>query len=109
LANTGSYNNALAFTFVSYTKDTRINFSTGVQVFSIHEELFHYQGPLIPGSQEPPKFAQLLFYDPDYATDVRLQRYTTLYQSVLKQLSLELFACNPFISLYKCYGSFCRA
>ena len=99
--NIRSYNNALAFTSVSYTKDTRIDFSMGVQVFSIHGELFHYQGSLIPGSQEAPKFAQLLFYDPDYATDVRMQRHTQLDQSVLKQLALELLACNPFISLYK--------
>ena len=99
--NIRSYNNALAFTSVSYTKDTRIDFSAGVQVFSIHGELFHYQGPLIPGSQEVPKFAQLLFYDPDYATDVRLQRHTMLNQSILRQLGLELEACNPFIDLYK--------
>jgi len=99
--NIRSYNNALAFTSVSYTKDTRINFSTGVQVFSIHGELFHYQGSLIPGSQEALKFAQLLFYDLDYATDVCLQQHTMLNQSILRQLALELLACNPFISLYK--------
>jgi hypothetical protein len=55
--NIRSYNSALAFTSVSYTKDTRIDFSTGVQVFSIHGELFHYQGSLIPKSQEALKFA----------------------------------------------------
>jgi hypothetical protein len=99
--NVRSYNNALAFTSVSYTKDTRIDFSTGVQVFSIHGELYHYQGPLTPGSQETPKFAQLLFYNPDCATDVRLQRHKSLNPSILRQLALELDACNPFIPLYR--------
>ena len=99
--NIRSYNSALAFTSVSYTKDTRIDFSTGVQVFSIHGELFHYQGPLLHGSQELPKFAQLFFYDPDYATNVRMQQHPDLDRSILKQLSLELDAYNPFIPIYK--------
>jgi hypothetical protein len=47
--NIRAYNSALAFTSVSYTKDTRTNLSRGLYCFQIHGELFHYQGPLIPG------------------------------------------------------------
>jgi hypothetical protein len=49
--NIRAYNSALAFTSVSYTKDTRTDLSRGLHCFQIHGELFHYQGPLEPGSQ----------------------------------------------------------
>ncbi len=52
-----AYNSALTFTSVSYTKDTRIDLTRGVHCFQIHEELFYYQGPLIPGSQDILAFA----------------------------------------------------
>jgi hypothetical protein len=70
--NIRAYNSTLAFTSVSYTKDTRTDLSRGLYCFQIHGELFHYQGPLEPGLQQVPAFAQLFFYDPDYATDLRL-------------------------------------
>jgi hypothetical protein len=70
--NIRAYNSALAFTSVSYTKDTRTDLSRGLHCFQIHGELFHYQGPLEPGPQQAPTFAQLFFYDPDYATDIRV-------------------------------------
>jgi hypothetical protein len=43
------YNSALAFTSISYTQDKR-SAHGGVQVFRIQGQLFHYQGPLQPGS-----------------------------------------------------------
>jgi hypothetical protein len=55
--NIRAYNSALAFTSVSYTKDTRTDLSRGLHCFQIHGELFHYQGPLQPGSQDTPAFA----------------------------------------------------
>jgi hypothetical protein len=55
--NIRAYNSALAFTSVSYTKDTRTDLSCGLHCFQIHDKLFHYQGPLQPGSQEAPAFA----------------------------------------------------
>lgn len=95
------YNMALAFTSVSYNKDIRFSDRGGIQVFRIQGELFHYQGPLIPGSQDTPCFAQLFFYDPEYATDIRMQRYTDLDRGILSRITQELLDCNPFISIYK--------
>jgi hypothetical protein len=46
----------LAFTSVSYIKDTRTNLSRDLYYFQIYGELFHYQGPLEPGSQQVPAF-----------------------------------------------------
>jgi hypothetical protein len=35
------YNSALAFTSISYNKDTRVSLRGGIQCFQIHGELFH--------------------------------------------------------------------
>ena len=99
--NIRAYNGALAFTSVSYTKDTRLDLSSGLHCFQIHGELFHYQGPLVAGSQEVPSFAQLFFYDPDYATNVRATRYPQLDRTILAELAQVLTDCNPFIHIYQ--------
>ena len=99
--NIRAYNSALAFTSVSYTKDTRTDLSRGLHCFQIHGELFHYQGPLVPGSQEAPAFAQLFFYDPDHATNLRLQHRPLLNRTILHGLHNMLTDCNPFVQIYK--------
>ena len=75
--------------------------SRGISLFSIHGELFHFQGPLVPGSQEIPCFAQLFFYDPDYATTTRMARYPTLNRGLLTRLTGMLSECNHNLQLYK--------
>jgi hypothetical protein len=67
--NIRAYNGALTFTSMSYTKDSRLDLSSGLHCFQVHGEVFHYQGPLLPSSQELPSFAQLFFYDPEYAAE----------------------------------------
>ncbi len=99
--NIRAYNSALAFTSVSYTKDARTDLSRGLHCFQIHGELFHYQGPLEPGPQQAPAFAQLFFYDPDYATDVRLQHRPSLDRTILRGLHGMLADYNPLIRIYK--------
>lgn len=96
-----SYNSALAFTSVSYNKDLRLNLTAGIQCFQIHGDLFHYQGPLDLSSQEAPQFAQLFFYDSDFATRTRHARNPTLNPTTLRALTDMLFECNPFIPLYQ--------
>ena len=100
-ANIRAYNSAFAFTSVSYKKDGRINFTGGIQCFQIHGQLFHFQGPLRPAEHEVPSFAQLFFYDPAYATDIRANNYPHLDRTVLLQLIDMLTDCNPFITVYK--------
>ena len=99
--NIRAYNSALAFTSVSYTKDTRTDLSRGLHCFQIHGDLFHYQGPLEHGSQETPTFAQLFFYDPDFATGIRLQYRPQLDRTILRGLHDMLTDHNPFIRIYK--------
>ena len=96
-----SYNNALTLTSCSFKRDTRIDFSRGVQCFQIHGALYHYQGPLVPRPGETPSFAQLFFYDPQTANSIRLQRYSGLQAHILGELTDLLIQYNPFISLYR--------
>lgn len=95
------YNAALSFTSLKYNKDERLNNRGGIQCFQIHGEIFHRQGPLIAGSQETPAFAQLFFYDPEYATEIRKDRHPQLDRNILLQLHTELIDYNPFIDIYK--------
>jgi len=95
------YNSALAFTSVSYNKDTRVSLRGGIQCFQIHGELFHYQGPLIATDGQTPAFAQLFFYDPAYATDVRMDRHPTLDRAILEDLLDMLTNYSPFFLIYK--------
>jgi hypothetical protein len=99
--NIRAYNCAFAFTSISYKKDTRIDFSRGIQCFQIHGELFHFQGPLQPAPHAEPSFAQLFFYDPLFATNIRATNFPRLDRTVLLQLTDMLTDYNPFITVYK--------
>jgi hypothetical protein len=90
------YNNALAFTSVSYTRDARIDENSGIQSFQIHGELFHYQSPLQPNTQETPAFAQLFFYDPSYATEARRLQHPHAY-STRNSIQRSLDSCYSYL------------
>jgi hypothetical protein len=99
--NLRAYNCAFAFTSVSYKKDTRIDYAGGIQCFQIYRQLFYFQGPLRPALYEVPSFAQLFFYDPAYAADVRANNFPHLDRTVLLRLTEMLTDCNPFITVYR--------
>lgn len=61
----------------------------------------HFQGPLLNVDGEQPLFAQLWFYDPEFATELRCQRDTSLQPHILGQLTEMLMDVNPWIALYK--------
>ncbi|KAH8815761.1 hypothetical protein F5884DRAFT_852225 [Xylogone sp. PMI_703] len=70
--NIRGYNSALVFTSLKYTEDDRTDtMGPGITCFTIHGSLYYLQGPLQPGSQTVLAFAQLFFYDADYATNIR--------------------------------------
>lgn len=96
------YNSALTFTSVKYNSDERIAAQGGgVTCFQIHGELYHLQGPLTAAANDAPTFAQLYFYDPLYAAQLRQQGHPNLDLAVLQRLTNELNTVNPFIPLYK--------
>ncbi|CUS15161.1 unnamed protein product, partial [Tuber aestivum] len=58
-------------------------------------------GPLQPEPGSIPAFAQLYFYDPQYAADLRQSTHPRLDSSVLLALTNELHQVNPYIHIYK--------
>jgi hypothetical protein len=99
--NIRAYNCIFAFMSISYKKDTRIDFSRGIQCFQIYGKLFYFQGPLQPALYTEPSFIQLFFYDPLFATNIRATNFPRLDRTVLLQLTDMLTDCNPFITVYK--------
>lgn len=100
--NIREYNGALTFTSVKYTADNRPAAQNGgITCFQIHGELFHMQGPLQPAPNTTPCFAQLYFYDPIYASQIRHSAHPRLNLEILQRITAELNTVNPFITLYK--------
>ena len=96
-----AYNAALSFTSLNYTTTDR-GASGGVNCFQIHGELYHLQGPLDTATGQSPRYAQLYFYDPAYATDTHLRANTELDGTILRGLlDMLIDVGNPFISLYQ--------
>lgn len=59
------------------------------------------QGPLVPNTPESAQYAQLFFYNPAYAANLRHQRNQNLDLGILRDLTDMLHDVNPFISIYK--------
>ena len=96
------YNAAFSFTSLQYTRDDRPTAnSPGIQVFQIHGELYHRNGPLTPSPGQLPHYAQLFLYDPTYATEVRQMLNLSLDFGIFSAISSALFEMNPFNQLYK--------
>ena len=94
------YNAALSFTSLDCTTTDR-GASGGVNCFQIHGELYHLQGPLDAAAGQAPRYAQLYFYDPAYATEARLRANTELDGSILRGLLNMLNDNNPYIRMYQ--------
>ena len=96
------YNAALSFTSLNCTVTNRGASGGGVNCFQIHGELYHLQGPLDTTAGQAPRYAQLYFYDPVYATNTRLRANTELDAIILRRL-LDMLddVDNPYIRLYQ--------
>ena len=94
----------MAFISINCTVTDRGVARGGPNCFQIYGELYHLQGPLEPPADVAPRYAQLYFYDPSYAKDVRLRAHpntqldATILQYLTNMLSNER---NPFITLYQ--------
>ncbi|KAK3338129.1 hypothetical protein B0H65DRAFT_501820 [Neurospora tetraspora] len=99
------YNNAFAFTSIKCNQETHGR-SGGVMDFQIYGGLYHLQGPLQSDGSGPPTFAQLYIYDPQAApntqvtADRRLQSYTDLDPTFVREFTQFLHHNNPYISMY---------
>lgn len=73
----------------------------GPNSFEVHGEVYHMQGPLDADVTEDAVYAQLFFYNPAYAADLRHIQNVTLDRIVLDDLSQMLEDVNPFIGIYQ--------
>ncbi|PIA65620.1 hypothetical protein AQUCO_00100849v1 [Aquilegia coerulea] len=79
--NIRAYNASNAFTSLGVKMDDRILNGRGPKAFTIHGELCHNVGSLIPEIRKVPSYAQLYIYDSNSATDYRNKRNPQLLEN----------------------------
>ena len=95
------YNAAFAFTSMGCNADTRVISQGRPEVFHVHGKVYHTQGPLEANSPQNARYAQLYFYDSDYAADLRHQQNPKLDQQTMGDLTQMLEHHDLFISVYR--------
>ena len=74
---------------------------SGPSSFRIHCILHHLMGALISPDGLQPSFAQLYIYDPEEATNRRVQSNPQLDPAILLDLHTILRGVHPYAPLYK--------
>ena len=74
---------------------------SGPSSFRIHGTLHHLMGALIPPDGLQPSFAQLYIYDPEEATNRRVQGNPQLDPGILLDLHTTIRDINHYAPLYK--------
>ncbi|KAG5556990.1 hypothetical protein RHGRI_007292 [Rhododendron griersonianum] len=100
-AKTRAYNAANAFTSLGATLDTRVLSGRGPTSFTIHGELRHRTGSLMPLPNQEASYAQLYIYDPNSALDIRNSRNPKLRRDVLGTIQDSLLQVNPFVGKFR--------
>jgi acyl transferase domain-containing protein len=95
------YNSAVSFTSLGVKLDERALNNSGPRAFSIHGELHHLQGSLLPQEGNQPVYAQLFIYDSQEATDIRANRNPNLDPNILRELHDILFRYHPWAQICK--------
>ncbi|KAH7865614.1 hypothetical protein Vadar_008921 [Vaccinium darrowii] len=95
------YNVANAFTSLGATFDDRVLGGRGPTSFTIHGELRHRTGSLLPLPGYDASYAQLYIYDPDSALEVRSRRNPQLRRDVLQTIQGCLSEVNAFVGKYR--------
>ena len=81
--------------------DDRVLTGRGPTSFTIHGELLHWSGTLLPEEGQEGSYAQLYIYDPDAALDIRERRNPQLRRDVLEIIQNCLLTSNPFSSKFR--------
>ncbi|KAG5549105.1 hypothetical protein RHGRI_014469 [Rhododendron griersonianum] len=99
--HTREYNAANAFTSLGATLDTRVLSGRGPTSFTIHGELRHRTGSLLPVPGQHASYAQLYIYDPNSAVEVRTHRNPHLRRDVLQTIQDSLLQVNAFVGKFR--------
>src|SRR5581483_471329 len=98
--NIRGYNSLLACT--SFGANVNNEFQRkGVSNFSVHGQVYHLIGPLLPEEGQPPKFAQLYIYDTENEIENRLNLMQDLDPTILQNLQDLLNTVNPYICVFR--------
>ncbi|KAJ8581283.1 hypothetical protein M405DRAFT_938355 [Rhizopogon salebrosus TDB-379] len=95
------YNSAVSFTSLGVKLDECALNNSGPRAFSIHGELHHLQGSLLPQEGNQPVYAQLFIYDSQEATNIRANRNPNLDPNILRELHDILFRYHPWAQICK--------
>jgi hypothetical protein len=100
-----TYNNALAMTSLGRRMEEHENLNDGAgpYVFSLHGELSHKSGSLLPAEGEAPVYAQLYIYDPADAVNFRTANTwnRNLDHHTLVTLQDMIHRHHPAVQMYK--------
>ncbi|PIA25852.1 hypothetical protein AQUCO_10700003v1 [Aquilegia coerulea] len=99
--NIRSYNASNAFSSLGVSVDDRVIPGRGPTSFTIHGELCHKVGSLLPEPGKVPSYAQLYIYDPNNALEFRKKRNLHLLPEVLEIIQKTLLESNEMCKLYK--------
>ncbi|KAI8540035.1 hypothetical protein RHMOL_Rhmol09G0230200 [Rhododendron molle] len=94
--HTREYNATNAFTSLGAKLDTRVLNGRGPLSFTIHGELRHRTGSLLPQPGHEAIYSQLYIYDPESALNARNNRNPHLRRDVFKTIQDCLLTFNPF-------------
>ncbi|XP_058217651.1 uncharacterized protein LOC131328777 isoform X1 [Rhododendron vialii] len=100
-SNTRDYNAANAFTSLGTTLDPRVLSGRGPTPFTIHGELRHRTGSLLPQAGQIGSYAQLYIYEPNFALDIRSRRNPQLRRDVLETIQGSLLEVNAFVGKFR--------
>ncbi|XP_026384034.1 uncharacterized protein LOC113279563 [Papaver somniferum] len=97
------YNAANAFTSLGCKLDTRALKGRGPRPFSIHGELRHLTGGVLPApwTERRAVYSQLYIYDPAFALFVRGERNPELNMNVLQTIQNAMLQFNVFYTKYR--------
>ncbi|KAF7138508.1 hypothetical protein RHSIM_Rhsim07G0140000 [Rhododendron simsii] len=95
------YNATNAFTSLGATLDPRVLTGSGPTSFTIHGELRHRAGSLMPQQGKDAKYAQLYIFDPTSALEVRNRNNEHLRRDVLEIIQDTLLQVNPFVDKFR--------
>ncbi|XP_026410032.1 uncharacterized protein LOC113305150 [Papaver somniferum] len=92
-----------AFTSLGCKLDTRDLKGRGPRPFSIHGELRHLTGSVLPapGTERRAVYSQLYIYDPSFALFVRGERNPELNMNVLQTIQNTMLQFNVFYTKYR--------
>ncbi|PIA30674.1 LOW QUALITY PROTEIN: hypothetical protein AQUCO_05400048v1 [Aquilegia coerulea] len=96
-----SYNAANAFSSLGVSMDKRILKGRGPTSFTIHGQLSHQIGSLLPESDKSPSYSQLYIYDPHIALECLQKRNLHLNPAILKIIQETLLESNELCKIYK--------